>query len=137
MSIQMMYLIGSIALDLVVIIVSVIVAFRKKPKKLLTIFSQLPSIIKDAEAMFGGGHGGAKLRYALAQVKVLCLSSGLDFDEAYYKDKIEEILETPHSKDEASLEPQKEVVIERVEEPKIEVSVEEVEEKVERGDVIQ
>lgn len=62
------------------------------------VISNIPKYIKEAEAIFGGGTALAKINYTLNKLQIDCVKNGVEFDENVFKDKIEEILETPQKK---------------------------------------
>lgn len=62
------------------------------------VIANVPKYIKEAEAIFGGGNGLAKVNYVLNKLQIDCVKVGTNYDEDLMKSKIEEILETPQKK---------------------------------------
>ena len=62
------------------------------------VISNIPKYIKEAEAIFGGTNGLAKINYTLTKLQMDCVKNGVEFDEDMFKGKFEEILETPQKK---------------------------------------
>lgn len=66
--------------------------------KLNEIVSQIPEIISEAETLYGGGMGLAKLNYVLQKIQIKCITQQVEYNEKEIKNKIEEVLTAPQKK---------------------------------------
>ena len=77
---------------------------KKDPSIISNISAILPSLVKDAEAAFGSGHGAEKLEYVFQMVRdyIANVYDRTDFSsyKSYVKARVEEILSTPQKKGE-------------------------------------
>lgn len=103
MEVNVIILIVSTAVSIVGIVYSVIATILKSKKtksvKLAQIMQTLPSYIKEAETVFGGNTGAAKLVYVLNKVCIDCIKNHLDYNQDDWTVEIEEILSTPQKKE--------------------------------------
>lgn len=88
-------------------LISFIITFvqLKKEKKIgavQTIVSFLPALINSAETNIQKNVGDdsvklgfVRLTYVLSKIRELCVAYNVNYDEDFYKDKVEEILSTP------------------------------------------
>lgn len=88
------------------LIMAIILLARKKKlskSEILTglepIMEQLPEWIKDAEECLGQKTGLTKLVYVLQKCMMECDKKGIEYNEKFWKEKIEKILDTPEKKE--------------------------------------
>lgn len=92
-----------IGLSIGLAVVSIIVAFigfikNKKTQKVSAILAKIPNYIIEAETIFGGGTGKAKLAYVLNKIQVDCVKANINISEEVLTQQIENVMETPQKK---------------------------------------
>lgn len=65
---------------------------------LSNIKASLPTLVAEAEDLFGAGNGPAKRNYVLNKVHIKCLELSIPYEENELIKLIEQILETPQKK---------------------------------------
>ena len=92
----------TIAGSAVGIIATIIAIFSNKKKgksqklvELAKVVQKLPGYIQEAESIFGGGTGTAKMAWVLNKVQMECLTNKVEYNEEDFKVEIENILATP------------------------------------------
>ena len=92
----------TIASSAVGIITTIIAIWTNKKKsksqkvvELAKIVQKLPGHIKEAEDIFGGGTGTAKMAWVLSKAQMECLANNVPYNEEQFKVEIENILATP------------------------------------------
>lgn len=95
---------------IVITIVSLVLSLYLKLKKNKTdkkyynalaiqgVFNEVAGIVIKAEEIFGSGNGVAKKTWALGQLQIKALQSGVEVSDDVLSDKIEECLSTPEKK---------------------------------------
>lgn len=95
--------IAATAIGTFVSIITIIIDKKKnKSEKLVNlakIVQKLPEFISEAEQIFGGGTGVAKVNYVLNKVQMNCIQNKVKYDESQFKGEIEKILSTPQKKE--------------------------------------
>lgn len=64
----------------------------------LSILERVPEYCKNSEQVFGTKTGIAKYSMVISWIQIDCLRENIPFDEEYYKDRIESILDAPQKK---------------------------------------
>lgn len=64
----------------------------------LAIIERIPSYCENAEQVFGAKTGIAKNSMVVSWVQIDCLRDNIPYDEAYFKEHIEAVLQAPHKK---------------------------------------
>lgn len=95
--------IGTTAISVITTILTII-ANKSKTKsnklvELAKIAQKLPGYIQEAEQIFGGKTGTAKLAYVLNKVQIDCITKNIEYNEEQFKGEIENILSTPEKKE--------------------------------------
>lgn len=87
------------AIGAITTIISIIASNKKnKAQKLVElakVVQKLPEYINEAETIFGGGTGIAKMTYVLNKVQTACMLNKVEYNENQFKVEIEKILATP------------------------------------------
>lgn len=95
--------IAATAIGTFISIITIIIDKKKnKSEKLVDlakIVQKLPEFINEAEKIFGGGTGVAKVNYVLNKVQMNCIQNKIKYDENQFKGEIEKILATPQKKE--------------------------------------
>lgn len=96
--------IAGAAVSLLAVIVRLVYDYKRNGAlsasvKLATIVQTLPSLISEAEKIFGSKSGAAKLSYVLNRVEINCLRNNVDFNLDDFTYEVERILSTPQKKE--------------------------------------
>ena len=62
------------------------------------VFNEVARVVIKAEEIFGNGNGIAKKTWALGQLQIKALQTGVEISDDILSDKIEECLSTPEKK---------------------------------------
>ena len=92
----------TVASSAIGIITTIIAIFTNKKKsrsqkvvELAKVVQKLPGYIQEAESIFGGGTGTAKMAWVLSKAQMECLANKVQYNEKQFKVEIENILATP------------------------------------------
>lgn len=87
-----------------ILAVILLISRKKLPKSekitaIYPILKTLPEIVTQAEEILGPKTGGTKLLFVLQEVQKLCTQKGVYYDEKYWTEEIETILNSPQKKE--------------------------------------
>lgn len=83
--VKFLELYGATIVSVIITIASLVIAFIKAKKNgnskgMLAIVEAIPSLVTNAEALFGKGNGQAKLDYVLTQLRLFALQNNIKVD---------------------------------------------------------
>ena len=64
----------------------------------LAIVESIPKYCQNAEQVFGQKNGIAKYSMVVSWIQIDCLTNGIPYDEPYFKEHIEAVLDAPQKK---------------------------------------
>lgn len=89
----------SVILSAVLTVASLIIAYIQTKKTgnkkgLLTLFAKIPTLVTEAEKIFGSGNGQAKLNYVLTELRVYAIENNIKADTDDLKAQVESVVTT-------------------------------------------
>lgn len=104
--------IAGIVITVISLALSVYLKFKKsktdkqynKALAIQNVFNEVAGVVIKAEEIFGNGNGTAKKAWALGQLQIKAIQSGVEIGDDVLSNKIEEALETPQKKPQSEVQ---------------------------------
>ena len=97
------------AVSAIVLVLGIILKIKdarkyNKAQALSIVFNEVANTVSEAERIFGGGNGYAKLAWAISKLQMLALKNNVEISDEDLKVKIEEVLTAPEKKKQEKVE---------------------------------
>lgn len=97
--VKFLELYGATIISVIITIASLVVAFIKAKKNgnakgMLAIVEAIPSLVTNAEGLFGKGNGQAKLDYVLTQLRLFALQNNIKVNVTDLTEQVNNVVKT-------------------------------------------